>query len=227
MKQIWWMSQPHFWKECEDDTHTPEMGTWKSFETPEASEFDCRGQDTSHWSVLYIIGKLSTCKCKKWSRMGHLDICSTRHGKKKGQESNWQFNSRPQKVENRPDSGACRWSATHHRKALEESYKFASDLVSIRGLSKELWFRKFPEVQTGTISGLLLGSLGTKSHSDVGATERCREYYMGEGGGFPRIRAVASLVSPELHVACPSTKGAPERELTNLLVGLMQVWVSK
>jgi len=49
---------------------------------------------------------------------------------------------------------------------------------------------------------------------------------MGEGGGFLRIRAVVSLVNPELHVACPSTKGAIECELTNLLVGLMQVRMS-
>jgi hypothetical protein len=34
-------------------------------------------------------------------------------------------------------------------------------------------------------------------------------------------------VSPELPVACPSTKGVLENELTNLLVGLMQVRVSK
>ncbi len=33
-------------EECEDDTHTPEMGTWESFETPKTSEFDCRGQNT-------------------------------------------------------------------------------------------------------------------------------------------------------------------------------------
>ncbi len=46
---------------------------------------------------------------------------------------------------------------------------------------------------------------------------------MGEGGGFPRVRVVGSLVSPELPVARPSTKGALECELTNLLVGLMQV----
>jgi hypothetical protein len=44
---------------------------------------------------------------------------------------------------------------------------------------------------------------------------------MGEGGGFPRIRAVVNLVNPELPVACPNTKGAPEIDLTNLLVGLM------
>jgi hypothetical protein len=63
----------------------------------------------------------------------------------------------------------------------------------------------------------------------VGAAERRREYYMGEGGGFPRVWAVVSLVSlvsPGLPVACPSTKGVPESELTNLLVGLMQVQVS-
>ncbi len=35
-----------------------------------------------------------------------------------------------------------------------------------------------------------------------------------------------SLMSPELPVTCPSTKGVPESELTNLLVGLMQVRVS-
>jgi hypothetical protein len=78
-----------------------------------------------------------------------------------------------------------------------------------------------------TVLGLFLGSLGTKSHSDVGAAERHKIYYMGEGGGFPRVRAVVSQVSPELPMACPSTKGAPECELTNLLVGLMQVRVSE
>jgi hypothetical protein len=62
-----------------------------------------------------------------------------------------------------------------------------------------------------------------KCHLDVGAVERRREYYMGEGGGFPRVRAVVSLVSPESTVACLSTKGAPESDLTNLLVGVMQI----
>jgi hypothetical protein len=41
---------------------------------------------------------------------------------------------------------------------------------------------------------------------------------MGEGGGFPRVRAMVNLVSPEFLVACPSTKGVPEIELTNLLI---------
>jgi hypothetical protein len=133
--------------------------------------------------------------------MGHLDIYSTCYGKKKGRESNWQFDFRPLKVRNWPDLCVCRWSATHRWKALEESYKFASDLIPIGGPSKELWPHKVSRVQTETISGLLLESPETKSHSDVGATERCREYYMGEGGGFPQVRAVVNLVSPELPVA--------------------------
>jgi hypothetical protein len=44
---------------------------------------------------------------------------------------------------------------------------------------------------------------------------------MGEGGGFPRVRAVVSLMNPELPVACPSTISVPKCGLTNLLIGLM------
>jgi len=103
----------------------------------------------------------------------------------------------------------------------------AWDLIPIGGLSKELWIRKVPGVQIGTVSGLFLRSPGTKSHSDVGATESYKEYYMGEGGGFPWVGAVVSLVSTKLPMACPSTKGAPESDLTNWLVGLKHVRISK
>jgi len=71
------------------------------------------------------------------------------------------------------------------------------------------------------VSRLLLGSPETKSHSDVGAARRHIEYYMGEGGGFPRVWAVVSLVSPKLPMAYLNTKGAPKIVLTNLLVSLV------
>jgi len=38
---------------------------------------------------------------------------------------------------------------------------------------------------------------------------RHKEYYTGEGGGFPQVRAVVSLVSPCLPVAHMCTKSAP------------------
>jgi hypothetical protein len=79
----------------------------------------------------------------------------------------------------------------------------------------------------GTVSGLPLGSPWTNSHLGVVPVEWRRVYYMGEGGGFLRVRAVVNEVSPVLPMACPNTKGALKCELTNLLVGLMQVRVSE
>jgi len=59
------------------------------------------------------------------------------------------------------------------------------------------------------ILGLSLGSPRTKSHLDVGLVERHKVYYKGEGGGFPQVRPVMSLVSLSLPVARSSTKSAP------------------
>jgi hypothetical protein len=71
-----------------------------------------------------------------------------------------------------------------------------------RGL--QVWFRpclqsgvmssQSPGTPLGTISRLQLGSPGKKSHLDVVPETWRREYYMGEGGGFPRVRAVVCLV---------------------------------
>ncbi len=43
------------------------------------------------------------------------------------------------------------------------------------------------------------GIPGEKSHLDVGPMANHRVYYKGEGGGFPQVRAVVSLVCP----CCP------------------------
>ncbi len=69
-----------------------------------------------HWKTLGM----------KMSKMGliHLDTSNTGYGKKKSQDSNWQFDSRPLKVENRPDFLACRWHATYYWKVINEGYNF-------------------------------------------------------------------------------------------------------
>jgi hypothetical protein len=160
-------------------------------------------------------------RCRKWALMSHLDICSTSYDKKKGRESNWQFDSRPLKVKNRPDPGVCRWSVAHRWKALDQGYNFALNLIAIEGLHKKLCAFKVAKVPVVKISRLPFGNPRTKSHLDVAPMESCRVYIMGEGGDFPRIWAVISLVNLESPMACPSTKGVPESELTNLLVGWM------
>jgi len=63
-------------------------------------------------------------------------------------------------------------------------------------------------VPTLAILGLPLGSPETKSHLDVGLVERHKIYYKGEGGGFPQVWAVVSLVSLNLPVARPNTNSA-------------------
>jgi len=55
----------------------------------------------------------------------------------------------------------------------------------------------------------------------VGAAGKRKEYYTGEGGGFPRVWVVVSLVSLELPVVCPNTKRAPENEITICWLVLM------
>ncbi len=66
----------------------------------------------------------------------------------------------------------------------------------IRGLLAKLWDSKVVGVPFGAISRLPLRSPGKKSHLDVAFVESCRVYYKGEGGGFPQVRAVVSLVCP-------------------------------
>jgi hypothetical protein len=126
------------WGKCEVATHIPEMGTWESYGTPKNSEFDCRGQNTLPWSVLYTVGKVLKRTCWKWPRMGHSDIYNTSYVWKKGQESNWQFDSRPLKVGNRPTSVR----AGEMRHAVEKLSRKATSLLQTSSQSK-VWARNY------------------------------------------------------------------------------------
>jgi hypothetical protein len=122
------LSQPYFEKVWGWDPHSRngDLGVHRDFQN---FKIQLQGPNSLHWSILYIIGKLSKCRWKKWARMSHLDICSTSYdNNKKG----------PLKVGNRLDLGACKSSATHHWKALDKNYKFALDLIPIGGLNKKL-----------------------------------------------------------------------------------------
>ncbi len=60
------------------------------------------------------------------------------------------------------------------------------------------------EVLTLGISGLPFGSPETICH--LGLVERHKVYYKGEGGGFPEVWAMVSLVSPSMPMARLNTK---------------------
>jgi hypothetical protein len=95
------------------------------------SESDFRGQNSMACNVFYIIEKLLERKCLKWAYIAHLDIWNTSYGQKKGRELNCQFDSQLEKVGNRPDVLGCKGCATYHWKALNESYNFVLDRISI------------------------------------------------------------------------------------------------
>jgi hypothetical protein len=103
----------------------------------------------------------------------------------KSQESTWF----------RHMQGECNISL----ESLDEGYSFALDLIVIRGLHMKLCASKIVGVLVVGISGLPFGSLKTKSHLDVAPVESYRVYYKGEGGGFPQVQAVVSLVC----LSCP------------------------
>ncbi len=108
-----------------------------------------QGPKHPHWVVLGVIGKVLKRRYRKWPRIGHLDICSPSYGQKKGRESNWQFDSRPLKVGNRPLSDLRIESAIRRWKDLDKGYKFGLDLVAIRLRSRELWALKVQGLHPG------------------------------------------------------------------------------
>jgi hypothetical protein len=129
--------------------NTSKVGDLESSETLECLEFDSKAQNTSHWGVLGVIEKVLKLRYRKWPRIGHLDICNPSYGQKKGRESNWQFDSRPLKVGNRPLTDIRFESARRRWKDLDEGYNFGSELVAIRLCSRELWAIKVPRLHPG------------------------------------------------------------------------------
>jgi hypothetical protein len=205
------MSQPYFGQVW---GWSPTLGKNEDLEssgTPECSKLDSKGQNTSHWGVLGVVGKILKRRYRKCPCIGNSDICSPSYEQKKGRESNWQFDSRPLKLGNRclPDIRSER--ATWRWKDLDEGYNFGSDLVAIQVDSRELWRFKVP--------GVHFGSLENLCHLDVGVVERCRVYYREYGGGMlPRSEPWCVSWS-KLPVACPNTQGCFEM-WTNHVGGL-------
>jgi hypothetical protein len=160
------MSQPYFERVWRWNSHSwnGDLGVLR-----DSQNFKVRlqGQNTSHWGVLYIIGSYRNVDVKNelviiiWTSATQVMVKKRPGVKLARQKVKLQL-----KFENRLDPSACRWSATHRWKALHKSYEVASDLIPIRGMNKELEPRKVMGVQTGI-----------KTHSNVGAAERCRILY--------------------------------------------------
>jgi hypothetical protein len=129
-------------RECEnEDSHSQVSSHFESSSPsglPNLQRAIVKGQNTSHWGVLYIIWKLLKCRCLKWACMTHLDIWNTSYDKKKSRKSKLAIWFMTIKSRESTDFYACRWRATRLWKALDESCNFAWNLIPIKGLSTKL-----------------------------------------------------------------------------------------
>jgi len=152
----------------EDEIPTPKVGDLESSGTPEHLEFDNRGQNTLHWGVLGVIGKVLKCRCPKCPRIGHLDIYSPSYGKKSGIDL---FSTSKSGVLHGVGKISTRAITLVQTSLQTDSTVGSYELPKSQDSNRDNF---------GTISGLQLGSPGKKSHLDVAPAERCKEYYMGK-----------------------------------------------
>ncbi len=178
------------------------------------------------------------CRCRKWPYMNHSDICSTSYGWKKGQESNWQYDSWSLKVRiltylltynlaslsgpnsaNWPYPSVCRWSATHCWKSSWGKL--------------QVCFRPHPNRRSelGVMNSQSPGnpnqdSFGTppwESRDKKPFVCRCcgQTHRILYGGRWwpPSSPGRGESNESVLPMACPNTKSDSKCELTNLLVG--------
>jgi hypothetical protein len=139
----------------------------------------------------------------------YLRTYNTSYGWKKGRESKCQFDSQPLKVKNRPELLVCRWRATYLWKNVDKGYNFSLDLTSIKGLHEKLWTSKVAKVPILGISKLLTWEYQEKWHLGVALMASHKEYYKGEGGGFPQVQTMVNLMSSCMLVIRPCTKSVP------------------
>jgi len=162
-KCMYIMSQPYFGQVWGWSPTLGKSEDLESSKTPECLGFDSKAQNTSHWGVLDVIRKVLKRRYRKCPRIGRLDICRPSYGQKKGRESNWQFDSQPLKVGNRPLPDLRMEIATARWKDLDEGYKFGSDLVAIRPGNRELWAPKVPGLHPGQFRDSNLGVPGKRA----------------------------------------------------------------
>jgi hypothetical protein len=103
----------------------------------------------------------------------------------------------------------CKWLVTYIWKTFDKGYNFDLNLTLIKGFHKKLWAFKVMGIPILRILGSQVGSPRIEWHLGAGPVAKRREYYKVEGGGFPQVQAMVSILSPCLHVTRPCTKNAP------------------
>jgi hypothetical protein len=180
------VSQPYFGQVW---GWSPTLGKSEDLEssgTPECWEFDSKAQNTLHWGVLGVIGKVLKRRYRKWPRIDHLNIYSPSYGQKKGRESTFS----------RPPNWECDTSLERSQQGLQVWFRRRCDQTLQSGVMSS----QSPETPPGTISGQFRDSnprVPRKSDIRAWVPRSVTEYTIGSKVvAYSRVRAVVSQVSP-------------------------------
>jgi len=170
--------------------------------TPKSSKSDFRGQNPLNWGVIYIITKLLEHRCLKWACMTHLDTSNTSYGQKKGLKVKlpiWFPTTKNQESPRFP----CVQVACH---ILLESSWLELQLCFRPHLNQRSTHKVMGPQSCKTPNFGNFKSPWTKWHLGAGLVAMHKVYYKGEGGGFPQVWVVVSLMNLCLLLARLCTK---------------------
>jgi len=74
-------------RECKDETHTPEMGLGSPLRLLKLQSLIARVKTPRIGAVFISLENYQSVNVENGLTWGHLEICNTRYGKKKAQES--------------------------------------------------------------------------------------------------------------------------------------------
>jgi hypothetical protein len=195
--------------------------------TPKISKSNFRGQNSMACGVLYIIGKLLKLRC-----LNELPLLI------------WTSETQVM-TKRRVGSQIASLTPDQKKLGINPIYLATED---VRHTVRKLLMRTTTLLQTASWSKVWSqnygapksrrsqlarfrdshsGVPGEKNHLDVGSVASHKVYYKGEGGGFPQVRAMVSLVCP----CCPWLVLTPKvlQLCTNHLVWVVckPVWVNE
>jgi hypothetical protein len=155
--------QPHFGASVRMKLTLPKVGTWSPPGFPKTQSL-IAGAKTPYIEIIFIPLERSWNVDVQNGLAWPIQTSAAQvMVEKKDWESNWQFDSRPLKVRNRPDPGVFRWSATHRWKALEESYKFIQTSSQSKVWTRSYELPKSWESKLGHFRDSSLGVPGQKA----------------------------------------------------------------
>ncbi len=110
----------------------------------------------------------------------------------------------------------------HYWKVVNKGYNFAFDLIAIGGLHRKLCALKVVRIPIVRISG----ESQDKKPFGCGPRGELQSILYGGRWWLPPSSGRGESCESRIARGCLSTKGAPKSDLTNWVVGLMQVRIS-